>query len=119
MGCHVDDPSQQRRGEGVRDVVPPPGVVVRTEHSDGVSEHRERYVHSLPRPEINVVQSFHDSGEEGSREREDGVHDRGRVPPSNTSDEDGEDRGPDTAFGRLLHRRPDTPRHEYGYRQVR
>lgn len=65
----ANHPAQNRRGVGVREVVPPPDVVVRTEHPDGVVEQRGVHVRPLPRLELDIVRAFDEIGK---------VPDRGR-----------------------------------------
>lgn len=86
-------------------MIPPPDIVVWTEHAECVYDHRDRRVHPLPRSELEVVSAFENVGEGGRHECEEGVHDRTGVPPTNPDDEDAHDPRSDTAFDSVCDRR--------------
>ncbi|WP_321170507.1 hypothetical protein [Halospeciosus flavus] len=60
---HMNETAEQRRRMRMREVIPPPDFVVGPTHPDGVCEHRDFHVDSLPRPELDTDHPLDDPWE--------------------------------------------------------
>lgn len=88
---YVNQPPEKCRRVNMRQMVPPPDIVVLTEHPDGVRQHRCLYVDPLPWAELNGATSLQDGWQVRSSESDDRIHNRPRIPFADPLDKDDDD----------------------------